>query len=90
MDYIKSTSKNALLAFAAIACSFFLIDKILGIKPFANEPPYVSPKVPLIGHAIGLLWSKYDYYIGLRYVVPSAIVVTRYFLSDYLLVYNMV
>lgn len=75
MEGFKPTSTTTLLAVAAITCSIFLLDRALGIKPSANEPPYIPPKIPLIGHAIGLLRNKYDYYIGLRYVSQSAIVV---------------
>ena len=77
MDGIKPTSTNALLAVAAIACSIFLLDRALGIRPSTNEPPYIPPKFPLIGHAISLLTNKYDYYIGLRYVFQSAIAMAR-------------
>lgn len=27
-----------------------------------QEPPYVKPRIPLVGHLIGVLWYGYDYY----------------------------
>ena len=71
MDGVNLTSTNVLLAIAAIASSIFLLERFLGTKPVANEPPFISPKIPLIGHAVGLLRNKYDYYIGLRCETPS-------------------
>ena len=57
------------LTLAAIACTIYLLDKVLGIHTSADKPPFVTPNVPYIGHAIGLLRRKYDYYIDLRCVI---------------------
>ena len=47
------------------ACALFFTMSILRVKRYANEPPYIEPKVPIIGHPIGLLQRKYYYYIDL-------------------------
>ncbi|PQE15686.1 cytochrome p450 protein [Rutstroemia sp. NJR-2017a BBW] len=43
----------------------WFLNHVVGVKRDQNEPQYISPKVPIIGHAIGLLQKKYDYYISL-------------------------
>lgn len=50
-----------------IATAVYLLGLVIGVKRTDNEPPYISPKIPIIGHAIGLLQRKYDYYVTLRY-----------------------
>lgn len=43
----------------------FIIVKLLEPIRAAKEPLYIEPTIPLVGHAIGLLQRKYDYYIDL-------------------------
>ncbi len=75
MDIIKLSATNLLLAVVVVIGSIFVLDKISGSKPSTNEPPYISPRIPLIGHAIGLLRKKYDYYLELRYLILSLILI---------------
>jgi hypothetical protein len=75
MDIIKLSVTNILLAVVVVVCSIFVLDKIFGIKPSTNEPPYIPPRFPLIGHAIGLLRKKYDYYLELRYLIPTLMLI---------------
>ncbi len=49
-----------------IASSLLLLSTLLGPRRDSNEPPYISPSIPYIGHLIGLLTKKYDYYVNLR------------------------
>ena len=44
---------------------FFIFVKVLDPIRAADEPPYIDPSIPLIGHVIGLLRRKYDYYYDL-------------------------
>ncbi|KAF2179836.1 cytochrome P450 [Zopfia rhizophila CBS 207.26] len=48
------------LATAAIVAA--VISKIFGTKPDPREPPVLHPKVPFIGHIIGLLSNGTKYY----------------------------
>lgn len=66
MDDTKLFSPSMLLALLVIPCMIFMLDRIIVTKPSAKEPPYISPKIPLIGHAIGLLRYNFEYYVNLR------------------------
>lgn len=67
MESINPTATSLLVAVTVLACSIFVFDRVLGVKRSAHEPPYISPKVPVVGHVVGLLRYKFDYYIDLRY-----------------------
>lgn len=45
---------------------FSIFGQKIGVKRDPNEPPYIAPKIPYIGHAIGLILRKYKYYIKLK------------------------
>lgn len=53
----------AFLIFILLAAKFTMPGKD------SREPPYIQPKVPWVGHIIGLLWRKYQYYVDLRYSI---------------------
>ena len=46
-------------------CTFLLLKRLSSIKRYANEPSWIEPKFPIIGHVIGLLQQKYSYYVHL-------------------------
>ena len=51
------------IALGSLTLLFFI--RLLGPKRFKDEPPYINPKVPLIGHAIGLVRKRYGYLVDL-------------------------
>lgn len=46
-------------------CTLFLLKRVMETKHYANEPSWIEPKIPIIGHVIGLLQQKYAYYVNL-------------------------
>ena len=54
-------STNVLIACGVIG-AIYLVDFWLTPRLDPREPPLLKPKVPLIGHIIGLLWNEYDYH----------------------------
>jgi hypothetical protein len=68
MEFSSPISVALLLATPPL---LFLAVKLLGPARAANEPPYIEPTIPLVGHAIGLLQRKYDYYTDLGLLPPS-------------------
>lgn len=67
------TSTSIMLTFLVIICTFRILSKLLSVSPSSAEPPYIVPKIPYIGHAIGLLQKKFKYYIDLRWEVRSLV-----------------
>ncbi|PVH86030.1 cytochrome P450 [Cadophora sp. DSE1049] len=59
------TISTGTVTLLVIAGAFLLLRTIFGPKRDPNEPPYISPTVPYIGHLIGLLTKKYEYYVNL-------------------------
>ena len=58
----------ALLAFFLVtsAAIFILIPKLFTMQD-PREPPVVPASVPYIGHVIGIMRNKFNYYVQLRY-----------------------
>ena len=54
-----------LLAAVCIGASFAL-NHFLGVRQDPQEPPLVPATIPYIGHAIGVMRKKYNYYLQLR------------------------
>jgi len=54
-------STNVLIACGIIA-AIYLLDFLVAPRLDPREPPLIKPKVPLIGHIIGLLWYQYSYH----------------------------
>ncbi|KAL9027157.1 MAG: hypothetical protein Q9196_004284 [Gyalolechia fulgens] len=64
----------ALWWLAPSALLFFtlsLLRRLLRIQRYPDEPPYIDPKFPFIGHVLGVLQSKYGYYVDLFLVFPG-------------------
>lgn len=53
-----------LLSFAAV---YLLANRYLISKHDPNEPPLLPPKIPIVGHVIGLIRQKVYYYLDIRY-----------------------
>lgn len=61
-------SSVAVLMTLAVAMGGFLwLARGLGSKQDPREPPFVAASIPYIGHIIGLMRSKFNYYVQLRY-----------------------
>ena len=54
------------VGFAALAVIVFLIRRIITIELAPGEPPLLRPRVPLIGHILGLIKHESDYFTILR------------------------
>jgi cytochrome c oxidase assembly factor CtaG len=55
-----------LLLVAMIVGTCFVFTHFLSIKHDAQEPPLAPSTIPYIGHAVGLIRSKFNYYVQLR------------------------
>ena len=65
---MDSMSQTAFLTFLAIAAGIsFMLARGLGSKQDPREPPVVVASIPYIGHIVGLMQSKFNYYVQLRY-----------------------
>lgn len=52
---------------AAMVCLAFVLDFLLpGIKIDPREPQYIPPRVSVVGHGLGILLNRQQYYVGLR------------------------
>ncbi len=51
---------------------FYLYRRFSKSEQDIMEPPSLQHRIPLIGHIIGMIWGKADYYVQLRCTVhPS-------------------
>lgn len=57
----------SLLSFAAV---YLLANRYFIGKHDPDEPPLLPPKIPVVGHVIGLIRQKVYYYLDLRYFFP--------------------
>jgi hypothetical protein len=39
----------------------------------SREPPLAPSSLPFVGHMLGLMKSKFNYYVDLRYAFPRAL-----------------
>ena len=64
---ILQTVLPTLLMFLAIFIGTYVIfTRVLGNVQDPREPPSVSGSIPYIGHVIGLMRNKFNYYVELR------------------------
>jgi hypothetical protein len=67
---VFTSSNEGLLAAAALLAVFgFLLSRLTRISVDPREPPVIHPKVPLIGHIIGLVRNGPLYFRSLGYAV---------------------
>jgi hypothetical protein len=64
---MDSLSQNTWLALLAIGIGYFAFSRFLGTKLDPREPPLARTAIPYIGHVIGMMRSKFNYYVELRY-----------------------
>lgn len=59
--------KEALwISLLLLAASYWYFNRFLAVKQDPKEPPFISPRIPIVGHLIGLVMRKNDYYLDLR------------------------
>ena len=64
---IPQTMLHTFLLFLSIVIgNYVIITRVLGNVQDPREPPSVSGSIPYIGHVIGLMRSKFNYYVELR------------------------
>lgn len=64
---IHQTVLSPFLLFLAIVIgTYVIVTRVLGDGQDPREPPSVSGSIPYIGHVIGLMRSKFNYYVELR------------------------
>lgn len=68
MDGISHTT--LLIVLAVSVGTYFLFVRLLEAKQDQQEPPLVLATIPYIGHVIGIMRSKFNYYLQLRYIGP--------------------
>lgn len=52
----------------ALACLAFSLEFfIISIQSDPREPQYITPRVPIVGHGLGIFFKRQQYYVGLRY-----------------------
>ena len=56
-----------LMALAVGVGTYSMFVRILGAKQDPQEPPLVPATIPYIDHVIGIMRSKFNYYVQLRY-----------------------
>ncbi len=55
------------LVLAAVCIgAYYALAHFLGMKQDPREPPLLPTTIPYVGHAIGLMRHKYNYYVQLR------------------------
>ena len=59
------------MALCCVIGGFYLLKYLLTPKHASCEPPILSPRIPFIGHALGLLTEKANYFITVRYFPAS-------------------
>lgn len=62
----ETLQTTLLVSLAIIVGTSLFLTRIVGIKQDPREPPLVSAYVPYVGHVIGLMRSKFNYYVQLR------------------------
>ena len=68
----EALQTTSLVCLAIIVGTYLLLTRILGTMQDPREPPSVSGVIPYIGHVIGLMRSKFNYYVQLRYLTSLA------------------
>jgi len=66
MEAIKLYIVVLSVAFVAIGIVLFALNHHSKAQRDVKEPVYIEPKIPFIGHALGLVVHKHDYYVNLR------------------------
>lgn len=62
-----NTRSITYLVVIGVAAGILLLLRALRAPPDPNEPPYILPEIPYIGHLLGLLRTKIRYYTSVKY-----------------------
>lgn len=54
------------IAVALVCLAFSIEFFFIRIKSDPREPQYIPPRVPIVGHALGILLKRQQYYVSLR------------------------
>lgn len=66
---MEMSSQSALFAFFLVtSAAIFLLNRKVLTMHEPREPPVVPASLPYVGHVIGIMWNKFNYYVQLRYV----------------------
>jgi hypothetical protein len=71
MAYVGNPLSNVravLVVFGLVAAGVILLVRLFGPKIDPREPPVVHPKIPFIGHIIGMMREGPSYLKNIRYV----------------------
>ena len=63
---LETVLPTFVLFLAIVIGTYLVFARILGTVHDPREPPSVSGSIPYIGHVIGLMRSKFNYYVELR------------------------
>lgn len=59
-------SLAALLIILVVSLGAVILLKMVSSPQNPREPPLISASIPYIGHVVGLMRSKFNYYVQLR------------------------
>lgn len=65
---LRCYEQPLVLCVGIIAVVLLSLPKLL-VRHDAQEPPILSPRIPIIGHLIGMIRYKQDFYHRLGYVL---------------------
>ena len=66
---LNAVAYTAVAFVTALLCLAAGVEYLLGVKNDPREPQYISPRIPIIGHLIGIFRDKNLYYVKLRLVL---------------------
>lgn len=55
----------------ALVAGVYLLEGLISSRRGAQEPPYIRPSIPLIGHALGYLRQGTPYFSDVEYGVAK-------------------
>lgn len=68
-DLFGAFSSTWLLALLGCTAAAYVLKHSFAIELDPEEPPLLIPKIPLIGHILGMFWYQNDYFAFLEYVL---------------------
>ncbi|KAF4628996.1 hypothetical protein G7Y89_g9155 [Cudoniella acicularis] len=65
METLKLCATYLLMFLLTVGVALFLLNQIFKVQRDLREPPFIEPKLPFIGHVLGLASKKTEYYVEL-------------------------
>ena len=62
--------QSVFVVLAVVAVLYVLAERFMSIKLDPKEPPMVAPKIPYVGHILGLIQHGSHYYSRIRFDIP--------------------